>query len=240
MLSVMRADTPTFVKFVTSDLSEHGAFIVSSEPPPVGTVLDVVLSFPGFFSPVQKKGVVRWTKPKTMGGPQPKAGFGIEWLEPLNTEVLLKALRGGGEPMRLSPSPAGSTPAYRVLVADDNQHSRGMVTRSLVNSAGRDAVHLEVIDVGDGQAAWHRLKQGDIDLLFIERYLPVIDGLTLIERARNTPGLRSIPIMMCSTGQTDTCALALGSGADFYIAKPFRLSDILDTVYRLLRVQVPG
>lgn len=212
----------------TSDLSERGAFFVAQEAPTLGSTVEVDVAFPGLLEPKRLQGVVRWLKPS--------AGFGVEWREPISDPVLMAVLREGESEIQLVPSTA-TKPTYRMLVADDNKHATGMVKRSLSHHADQDCgVNLEVIESNDGRLTWDRLQERDIDLLFVERYLPVIDGITLLNRVRNTPGMRTMPVIMCSTGKTDTAVASRARGADLYVAKPFRLMDILETVYRFLRV----
>lgn len=212
----------------TSDVSERGASFVAQDTLPLGTPVEVDIAFPGLLAPLRLKGIVRWIKPA--------ASFGVEWLEPISDPVLLAILRQADSELRVVTTMTGR-PTYRILVADDNKHATGMVSRSLTHHADQErGVHLEVIESNDGRLTWERLQERDIDLLFVERYLPVIDGITLLNRIRTTPGLRALPVIMCSTGKTDTAITSRAGGADLFVAKPFRLMDILETVYRFLRV----
>jgi two-component system chemotaxis response regulator CheY len=150
---------------------------------------------------------------------------------------LLMNVQGASPPVRTTPTPKHDVATYRMMVADDNHHARGMIRRSVVDNALRDAgIVLDVIEVSDGVAAWARLKVGDIDLLFVERDLPGMDGLSLLRRVRQTPGLRTLPIMMCSAS-SEEIGEALQSGADFFVSKPYRRSDIIGNIYRFLRVR---
>jgi CheY-like chemotaxis protein len=61
--------------------------------------------------------------------------------------------------------------------------------------------------------------------------MPVMDGLTLIQRLRGDPRLSTIPIVVLSASATDDDRLAaLQSGANAFLAKPVEQSALLQTL----------
>lgn len=75
---------------------------------------------------------------------------------------------------------------------------------------------------------------GDPDLLLLDLGLPDGDGLDLCRRlSSRRPGLRTI-ILTARTGEIDV-VLGLDAGAIDYIAKPFRLSELLARIRAQLR-----
>ena len=70
--------------------------------------------------------------------------------------------------------------------------------------------------------------------------LPDTDGLTILRRIRQTPGLSDVPVMMLTArdSELDTVT-ALDAGADDYLAKPFGMMEMVSRVRALLRRSGP-
>jgi CheY-like chemotaxis protein len=137
-----------------------------------------------------------------------------------------------------------SPPALvRVLVVEDNP-----VIRDLLNHGVRRLAQeletcpaIEVIEVEDGATAWDRIKDGTIDLVVVDLYLPVLGGIELITRIRDTPEIAHTKILAMSASFSDAKDRSLGAGADTFMQKPLRLVDLLDNLRTLLRtVLEPG
>src|SRR5262249_11857233 len=59
----------------TENLSSGGTFVTTNRTLPVGTLVQLVLSFPGLLEPIAIEGTVRWTRGNSAAG---DAGAGIE------------------------------------------------------------------------------------------------------------------------------------------------------------------
>jgi two-component system, cell cycle response regulator len=105
----------------------------------------------------------------------------------------------------------------RVLVADDSRVIRKAISKILSNE-------FELIEVGDGEAAWeHLLQDGSIEVLVSDIEMPKLDGYSLICRVRaaDPERIRNIPIIVI-TGADDelTRERAFACGATDFIIKP--------------------
>jgi PleD family two-component response regulator len=116
-----------------------------------------------------------------------------------------------------------STRQRRVLFVDDSK---------LMRLAGGKFLqgHCELILAKDGQEAWDILQRDDqIDLVFTDLMMPVMDGYELIRRVRHAGDLRisKLPLLVV-TGEDELNAreLALSEGASDFIAKPFTPDDL--------------
>jgi DNA-binding response OmpR family regulator len=96
----------------------------------------------------------------------------------------------------------------------------------------------EVLVVGDGYSALSCAGHQRVDLLVLDLGLPGMDGLDVCRRLRRTRP--DLPVLML-TARTDEVDFVVGldAGADDYVAKPFRLAELLARVRALLRRSVP-
>ncbi|HUX69769.1 MAG TPA: response regulator [Cellulomonadaceae bacterium] len=112
----------------------------------------------------------------------------------------------------------------RALVIDDSRAMRRIVG-GILRSFG-----YETIDAGNGQEALDALTEhGPVDLACIDWNMPVMDGLTFVNRVRAQPDLRGITLMMVTTeSEHGHIVRALAAGAHEYVIKPFTADAIRD------------
>jgi two-component system response regulator QseB len=63
----------------------------------------------------------------------------------------------------------------------------------------------------------------DFDVLVVDRGLPAVEGLDLIERLRNR-GVATPTLVLSATASTQDRVNGLDAGAEDYLAKPFDIS----------------
>ena len=88
---------------------------------------------------------------------------------------------------------------------------------------------------------WQQLVPGPrpIDLAIVDLYIPVLDGLTLIQRIREAPETTTMKVLAISASITDARHRSLSAGADQFLQKPIRMVDVIDAVCTLLRLDPP-
>lgn len=88
----------------------------------------------------------------------------------------------------------------------------------------------------DAESALLRIDDTPPDLLLLEWTLPGQSGVSLVRRLRAQAATRALPIMMVSSrsGEADKI-LALDSGVDDYMTKPFSPREMIARVHALLR-----
>lgn len=111
----------------------------------------------------------------------------------------------------------------RVLFVDDSKLMRYAGSKFLHG-------HCELVLAADGREAWRHLTRDDqIDLVFTDLMMPVMDGHELIRRVRQSADqrIRQLPILVV-TGDDESSAreLAISEGASDFIAKPFSPDDL--------------
>lgn len=115
----------------------------------------------------------------------------------------------------------------RILVVDDDLALRRMLDRSLADAG------YAVQTVIEAQAALDVMTQQLPDLVLLDLMLPGVDGLELCRQLREWT---SVPIIMLTARSAEQDIVrGLQLGADDYLTKPFRLSELLARVEAVLR-----
>ncbi len=113
----------------------------------------------------------------------------------------------------------------RLLVVDDNEMNRDMLSRRLARRGY--AVQTAV----DGGNALELLAAAAFDLVLLDIMMPGIDGMEVLERVRRTHGPSDLPIIM-ATAKDDSkdVVAALKLGANDYVTKPLDFPVVLARV----------
>jgi uncharacterized protein (TIGR02266 family) len=213
----------------TDNLSSGGTFVTTNRSLPVGTLVQLVLSFPGLLEPIAIEGTVRWTRGASASG---DPGAGIEFAAGPAREVLA----GVVERIRRR-DPRVMTRLLRVLVVEDNHHVAELIQQGLTGATRRDfggGITFAFRNAEDGRAAIALLREEDFDAAIIDVYLPVIDGPTVIAMARKELNLARLPIIAVSAGGEAARAAAIAAGANIFLDKPMRLRRVIETIQRLI------
>ncbi|HZW29893.1 MAG TPA: response regulator transcription factor [Isosphaeraceae bacterium] len=118
--------------------------------------------------------------------------------------------------------------AQRILIVEDEAN----IADSLVTGLREEGYAVE--HAADGLSAWQRLESTSWDLVLLDWWLPVEDGLALLRRFRQRD--RRTPVLfLTARGQVSYRVLGLDSGADDYLCKPFDFDELLARVRALIR-----
>jgi CheY-like chemotaxis protein len=116
-----------------------------------------------------------------------------------------------------------------VLVAEDDDDLRGVLTTSLTRNGHR------VIPARDGAEALAILGRDHIDLLVLDLVMPNIDGFGVLARLKELRHGGSIPVVVVTgTDRSTTEMQALRLGANVYLSKPVEAAALAEQVTRLL------
>jgi len=214
----------------TENLSSGGTFVATNRELPIGTAINLVLSFPGLLEPIAIAGTVRWQR---RSGSDGEAGAGIEFAPGPARDQLAAMI----EKIRRR-DPSTISRLFRVLVVEDNKHVAQLIIEGLRGSTRRDfgGVSFAFRSAEDGRAAIDILRHERFDALIIDVYLPVLDGPRVIQHVRGELGLSELPIIAVSAGGDAARRSALEAGANLFLDKPMRLRQVIDTMQRLLGV----
>jgi two-component system cell cycle response regulator len=116
-------------------------------------------------------------------------------------------------------------PGAKVVVADDDMALVSTLTWILREHG------YEVVAVPNGENLLERLRAESPDLVLLDIMMPKVDGLQLLERIRAEPGWHDLPVLMVSSmPPEDGTVRSLEIGATDFIAKPFRMRELLARV----------
>lgn len=116
----------------------------------------------------------------------------------------------------------------RALIVEDDRRIAESLERALA-SAGFRAERAE-----DGETAWFRGGTEDYDLIVLDLGLPKLDGLTVLKRWR-AEGCESPILILTARGAWTERVEGIDAGADDYLAKPFRMEELIARARALVR-----
>jgi DNA-binding response OmpR family regulator len=122
-----------------------------------------------------------------------------------------------------------------VLLVEDDLAIAHPLTRALQ----REGYRVHPVRTGGAAVAAFTELGSDITLVILDLGLPDLDGLEVCRRIRSAG--RDVPVLML-TARTDEADFVVGldAGADDYVAKPFRIAELLARVRALQRRRIPA
>jgi DNA-binding NtrC family response regulator len=117
----------------------------------------------------------------------------------------------------------------RMLIVDDEE----TLTYSLYQSFILAKHDYEVVTASSGEEAMIKLKEKKYDLVITDISMPGMSGLELLNNIKlNFPGTEVI--VMTAYGSPEKKEEAFGSGAKYYVEKPFEIKEMKQMVMEIL------
>jgi two-component system OmpR family response regulator len=116
----------------------------------------------------------------------------------------------------------------RILVIEDDRETAEQIVDSLAASG------YEVDLAVDGSDGLSRARSGEYAVMTIDRMLPGIDGIAIIQRLREE-GIVTPTLIVSALGEVDDRVRGLRAGGDDYLVKPFAFAELLARVEALAR-----
>lgn len=212
----------------TENLSAGGLFIRTERDFEVGERVALVVSFPQILEPVEiQVEVVRRREPEA-GAPA-----GVAVVVPEDRPEDRRRLREVAERIGAS---RGSDPAVRVLLVEDNALVASMYAASLRRlSEAENMPPLGVEVASDGGAAFDRLLRAPpIDVVVTDVFMPVLSGISLVEKIRAEPTLASLPVIVITSGGEKEKEKLAGLGVSLFLRKPVSYQDVAGAIGTLV------
>ena len=116
----------------------------------------------------------------------------------------------------------------RILIIEDDRDAAQYLAKGL-----RESGHgAEVAE--DGREGLLRAAVDRFDVLIVDRMLPNLDGLSLVQHLRKT-GNPTPVLFLSALGEVDDRVRGLRAGGDDYLTKPYAFSELLARIENLGR-----
>jgi serine/threonine protein kinase len=123
-----------------------------------------------------------------------------------------------------------SDQTYNILVVDDNDLNRDMLSRRLE----RRGFHVE--RARDGYEALSLVERGPVDLVLLDIMMPGISGMDVLRKLRESHPPTDLPVIMATAkDQSEDMVQAFELGANDYVTKPLDFQVVLARVQAHLR-----
>ncbi len=123
----------------------------------------------------------------------------------------------------------------KILVVEDNESSREMISRRLKRKG------FAVIAAEDGEQGYALARSESPDLILMDISLPGINGWQVIELLKSEANTREIPlIVLTAHALVNDRARVEEIGCDGYFSKPFDFEGLLESIGRLLKETNPA
>lgn len=116
----------------------------------------------------------------------------------------------------------------RILVCDDDAGILE-VTKIILEENG-----YIVKTLSSGKGIQKQIKDFKPDMLFLDIWMPGIDGKEITTILKRDPESQNIPIVIVSA-LNDTKEIAKETGADGFLSKPFTIADLLSIVEKNIK-----
>lgn len=117
-----------------------------------------------------------------------------------------------------------------ILIVDDCSVMRLMMKRTLKMS---DIAVRQIFEASDGEEALRYVDTEEIDLIILDLYMPVMDGMEVLETLKLRSVSKNIPILIVSTESNESMIdqiEKLGSG---FVHKPFTPETLRKEIFKV-------
>jgi two-component system OmpR family response regulator len=121
----------------------------------------------------------------------------------------------------------------KLLLIEDDDETAAEIVGELTHR-GYTLTHAAT-----GTAGLDLARTGEHDVLIVDRLLPGIDGLAIIETLRREQ-IRTPVLVLSALGALDERVRGLRAGGDDYLSKPFALMELMARIEALLRRPAVG
>jgi len=116
-----------------------------------------------------------------------------------------------------------------ILAVDDSRSILQMVSFTL-KGAG-----YTVVEASNGQEGLAQAQKQKFDLILTDLNMPVMDGLTMVQKLRASPTYKFTPMLMLTTeAGADFKARGKAAGLTGWLVKPFEPQKLLGVVKKVL------
>ncbi len=117
-----------------------------------------------------------------------------------------------------------------IAVVEDDNNIRELLSYTL-NNTGFVSKGFE-----DASSFYNALKDEIPELVLLDVMLPGEDGISILNKIRNNPRTKNVPVIMLTARDTEYDKIVgLDNGADDYVTKPFGMMELVSRIKAVLR-----
>jgi two-component system cell cycle response regulator len=117
----------------------------------------------------------------------------------------------------------------KILSVDDSKTIRLLLARLLRPFA------CELLEAANGEEGLAVATRENPDLIILDYNMPVMDGIAMLRKMREDPGLKRTPVIMLTADSgLQSLATVARLGVRDYVTKPFREAELLAKVGRII------
>ena len=102
-------------------------------------------------------------------------------------------------------------------------------------------IGFEFLEAADGKEGLEVVEreQGKIDLILLDRHMPVMDGIEMLEALKANDTYKDIPVTMVTVElERDEIQKAIDMGATNYLVKPFSQENLIGKIMEGLNMEL--
>lgn len=117
----------------------------------------------------------------------------------------------------------------KILSVDDSKTIRMIVKRTFA------PYEATVLEAGNGEEGLATAAAEKPDLIILDITMPVMDGVTMLGKLKESPELKGIPvIMLTAESGRENVAFIAKLGVRDYLVKPFKDEQLIEKVSRVV------
>ena len=121
----------------------------------------------------------------------------------------------------------------RILIIEDDLEAGEAMVRGL-SEGGHDCTHAP-----DGEAGLEAAREGQFDVLIVDRMMPKMDGVQVVETLRREGDTTPV-LFLSALGEINDRVAGLKAGGDDYLVKPYAFAELTARVDALARRRDTG
>jgi PAS domain S-box-containing protein len=149
-------------------------------------------------------------------------------IEANETDLVLPQEAGKGEIVGVAPGQA----RYRILIVEDDPVNQLLLSRLMQH------IGFEIKVAADGVQGIQLFQSWQPHLIWMDRRMPVMDGLEATQAIRQLPGGKDVKIIaVTAAALEEERDEMMEAGMDDFVRKPYRFNEIYDCLGKQLSVQ---
>lgn len=128
------------------------------------------------------------------------------------------------------------TITINILLVDDVEYSRELLRAALLACIREHKIKIETnfFHSSTGELILEQITSNSVDLVYLDIELPHISGLDILKEIRQAnPDLTVV--MVSGESSAENVTIAIKTGANGFIVKPFNSGRILDSIQNFLK-----